>query len=61
MLVGSTFYLIAPVIWWLDAAVAMILALLFLKDAIEMIKYSISPDFNGGCCCSKNTTNPNTK
>jgi divalent metal cation (Fe/Co/Zn/Cd) transporter len=48
---GSLLFLIAPTLWWVDAAAALGLALLIGKEGIGMIRAARSAAFTGGCGC----------
>lgn len=52
LLVGSLVFKVAASAWWVDAVTALLLALLFAKEGVEMIRYTFSEDFKGGCGCS---------
>jgi divalent metal cation (Fe/Co/Zn/Cd) transporter len=48
---GSLIFLIAPALWWVDAAAALGLALLIGREGIGMIRAAQSEGFTGGCGC----------
>jgi divalent metal cation (Fe/Co/Zn/Cd) transporter len=48
---GSLLFLIAPALWWVDAAAALGLALLIGKEGVGMIRAARSDTFSGGCGC----------
>jgi divalent metal cation (Fe/Co/Zn/Cd) transporter len=48
---GSLVFLIAPALWWVDAAAALSLALLIGKEGFGMIRAARSEAFTGGCGC----------
>ena len=48
---GSLVFLLLPVLWWVDAAAALGLALLIGKEGIGMIRATNSERFTGGCGC----------
>jgi len=48
---GSVAFLFFPFLWWVDAAAAMILALLVAKEGWETIKAATRADFAGCCGC----------
>ncbi|RUS25490.1 hypothetical protein BC938DRAFT_472081 [Jimgerdemannia flammicorona] len=52
LLVGSLVFKVVPGAWWVDAVAALLLAFLFAKEGVEMIRYTLSKDFKGGCGCS---------
>jgi divalent metal cation (Fe/Co/Zn/Cd) transporter len=49
---GSLLFLLAPGLWWVDAAAALGLALLIGKEGVGMIRAARSPSFHGGCGCA---------
>ena len=51
LLVGSLVYQVEPRVWWIDAAAAMALSMLFVKEGIGMIHSAMSKSFSGGCGC----------
>jgi len=48
---GSLLFLLAPDLWWVDAAAAFGLALLIGKEGLGMIRAARSAAFTGGCGC----------
>ena len=50
VLIGGIVFKTAPVAWWVDAALTLVLCLFFLKEGIEMIRHARSPNFAGGAC-----------
>jgi divalent metal cation (Fe/Co/Zn/Cd) transporter len=48
---GSLLFLLAPALWWVDAAAAMGLAVLIGKEGFGMIRAAGSERFTGGCGC----------
>jgi divalent metal cation (Fe/Co/Zn/Cd) transporter len=50
LLAGSVLYLLVPALWWVDAAAALGLAALILKEGVEGIREARKPTFTGGCC-----------
>ncbi len=48
---GSLLFLLAPALWWVDAAAALGLALLIGKEGIGMIRAAHGERFTGGCGC----------
>ena len=51
LFLGSLLFLLAPALWWVDAASALGLALLIGKEGIGMIRAARSEGFTGGCGC----------
>ncbi len=51
LLVGSLAFLVAPALWWVDSAAALLLALLIAKEGWEMRQAASRQDFDGGCGC----------
>ncbi len=51
LFLGSLLFLLAPALWWVDAASALGLALLIGKEGISMIRAARSEHFTGGCGC----------
>ena len=51
LLVGSIAFLLKPQAWWVDAAAALALSVLILKEGIDMLRNAMSSHFVlGGCC-----------
>jgi len=48
---GSLLFLLAPALWWVDAAAALGLALLIGYEGVGMIRAAGSERFTGGCGC----------
>ena len=48
---GSLLFLLAPFLWWVDAAAALGLALLIGKEGVSMVRAARSKGFTGGCGC----------
>ncbi|WP_243314741.1 cation transporter [Geothrix paludis] len=48
---GSLLFLIAPALWWVDAAAALGLAFLIGKEGLGMTRAAKSSCFTGGCGC----------
>ncbi len=48
---GSLLFLLAPALWWVDAAAAIGLSVLIGKEGIGMIRAAGSERFTGGCGC----------
>ncbi|KIJ67484.1 hypothetical protein HYDPIDRAFT_84512, partial [Hydnomerulius pinastri MD-312] len=55
LLVGSLIYRVWRGGWWVDSVTAIVIALLFGWEGINMVRWARDKDFNGGCCapCSK--------
>jgi divalent metal cation (Fe/Co/Zn/Cd) transporter len=51
LFLGSVTYLIAPALWWVDAAAALVLALLIAQEGLGMVRAARSACFTGGCGC----------
>jgi divalent metal cation (Fe/Co/Zn/Cd) transporter len=51
LFVGSLLFLLAPTLWWVDAAAALGLALLIGKEGVGMVRAARSACFTGGCGC----------
>ncbi|EWS73948.1 cation efflux family protein (macronuclear) [Tetrahymena thermophila SB210] len=53
LLIGSIIYTFWKGGWWIDSSMAIILALFFLKEGYQMLKWGLSKNFTGGCgdCC----------
>ena len=52
LLVGSVAFTVAPGAWWVDAAAALALAVLFAREGAVMARAALSPSFTrGGCGC----------
>ena len=49
---GSVVFLVAPWLWWADAAAALGLALLIGREGLEGWRAARKPDFEGGCGCA---------
>jgi divalent metal cation (Fe/Co/Zn/Cd) transporter len=52
LLAGSVVFLLAPSLWWADAAAALGLAALIGREGLEGWKASGRTDFEGGCGCA---------
>ena len=52
LLAGSLVFVLAPTLWWADAAAALGLALLIGREGLEGWKASGRPDFEGVCGCA---------
>lgn len=48
---GSLVFLVAPGLWWVDAASALVLAALIGREGATMVRAARSPAFTGGCGC----------
>ncbi|MBK7294949.1 MAG: heavy metal transporter [Holophagaceae bacterium] len=48
---GSLLFLLLPVLWWVDAAAALGLALLIGREGLGMVRAARSAAFTGGCGC----------
>jgi divalent metal cation (Fe/Co/Zn/Cd) transporter len=48
---GSLVFLLAPSLWWADAAAGLALSAFILKEGISSILVSQKPSFRGGCGC----------
>lgn len=48
---GSLAFMLAPTLWWVDAAAALGLAILIAKEGVGMARAARSQDFTGGCGC----------
>ena len=48
---GSLLFLLAPALWWVDAAAALGLAFLIGKEGLGMTRAAKSSCFTGGCGC----------
>lgn len=51
LLIGSLLFVIAPALWWADAAAAGFLSALILHEGIGTIRGALRPEFTGGCGC----------
>lgn len=51
LFVGSLVFLLAPALWWVDAAAALALSLLIAREGWGMVRAARSPAFTGGCGC----------
>ena len=51
LLVGSVAFLLQPRAWWVDAAAALALSVLILKEGIGMLRHATSSNFVVGGCC----------
>ena len=51
LLVGSIAFLVQPQAWWVDAAAALALSVLILKEGTGMLRHAISAHFVPGGCC----------
>jgi len=46
---GSLAFLLAPALWWVDAAAGLGLAILIAREGWGMVRAARSEDFNGAC------------
>lgn len=51
LLVGSLVYLVAPSLWWVDSAAALLLAFFIAREGVATLRAARKPDFSGGCGC----------
>ena len=51
LLVGSVAFLLQPHAWWVDAAAALALSVLIIREGIDMLRNALSSDFVVGGCC----------
>lgn len=51
LFVGSFAFWMLPALWWLDGAMAMVLAVLIALEGRGLIRSSRKEDFKGGCGC----------
>ncbi|MCE1203951.1 MAG: heavy metal transporter [Holophagaceae bacterium] len=49
---GSLLFLLLPSLWWVDAAAALVLALLIAREGLGMVRAARSDAFTGGCGCA---------
>jgi len=48
---GKLAFLLAPALWWVDAAAGLGLAILIAREGVGMVRAARSEDFTGGCGC----------
>jgi len=48
---GSLVFVLAPGLWWADAAAALLLSGLIGREGVATIRAASRADFNGGCGC----------
>ena len=61
LLIGSLIYMVWKDGWWLDAATATAISLLFGWEGIKALRWARNKDFDGGCCggcCPKDKAAP---
>jgi len=51
LLGGSLLFWVAPVLWWVDAAAALLLSVFIAREGLAMVRASRRADFSGGCGC----------
>ena len=51
LLLGAVIFKAVPGAWWVDAAAALVLSVLFAKEGADMVRAARSPSFTGGCGC----------
>lgn len=51
LFLGSLLFLLAPALWWVDAAAALGLAVLIGREGFGMVRAAKSACFTGGCGC----------
>lgn len=47
---GSLIYKLWRGGWWVDSATSLVLGLMFAREGWKMLKWAMSPSFDGGCC-----------
>ncbi|KIJ47093.1 hypothetical protein M422DRAFT_249407 [Sphaerobolus stellatus SS14] len=52
LFIGSLIYRVWRRGWWIDGATSIILGILFGWEGVKMIRWALSPNFDGGCCSS---------
>lgn len=52
LLAGSVLFMLAPALWWSDAAAALVLAVLIAREGVLTIRAALKPGFAGGCGCA---------
>lgn len=52
LLAGSILFWAAPALWWIDAAAAMGISALVVREGWDTIRASRKADFTGGCGCN---------
>jgi divalent metal cation (Fe/Co/Zn/Cd) transporter len=52
LLAGSALFMVAPALWWSDAAAALVLAVLISREGVLTIRAALRPEFAGGCGCA---------
>jgi divalent metal cation (Fe/Co/Zn/Cd) transporter len=50
---GSLLFLVSPRLGWMDAAAALLLALLIGREGLQGIRAARDPHFTGGCGCGQ--------
>ncbi|KAF8131017.1 hypothetical protein EV363DRAFT_1583951 [Boletus edulis] len=61
LLIGSLIYRVWKSGWWVDAATAIVIGLMFGWEGVKMIRWARHKDFDGGMCapcCSKDAAAP---
>lgn len=51
LLIGSIIYAVAPVLWWVDAVAAIVIALLIVREGIGGLR-AVTAGSAGGCGCA---------
>jgi len=51
LLAGSLLFMLSPRLWWVDAAAAILLALLIGREGLLGLRAARDPGFTGGCGC----------
>lgn len=50
LLIGSLIYRVWKGGWWVDAATAIVIGMMFGWEGVKMIRWARNKDFDGGCC-----------
>ena len=51
LVIGSAVYIAHPSVWWIDAAGALVLAVLIVREGCMMARNALSNEFKVGGCC----------
>ena len=51
LLAGSVAFKVQPAAWWVDAAAALVLSIIILREGVLMVRNAVSSRFVAGACC----------
>ncbi|KAH0839492.1 hypothetical protein J3R83DRAFT_321 [Lanmaoa asiatica] len=60
LLIGSLIYRVWDSGWWVDAATAIAIGMMFGWEGVKMVRWARNKDFDGGCCAHGHPTDDAT-